>query len=490
METRNDPVDFLLLHLLRSTPVMQEAHTRLEVDDFINPAHQPHQLLWAVASDYWGQYNRMAPKEYLLLEVRRRLMGDVAALGYSEPAVVELADWCWRSLLDTELNPEWALRALGELLYESRVTGRAEQIISEHGRIPQKLWEALQVAEASCRIVTSSGVTPFGGDGASEKLMFETVTRQPTGVTFFDLALGGGVRSKQLYGLLAPSGGGKTVLSVQIGLECARRGKRVLLFTYEEEWGPDYKIRFNSYAGRIPRSDLEHVSDISELEPAAQARWRQANKEFGDRLVVMDMTKEGVGFGGVNELGAILDRERANGRPVDAIIIDWFWPMVQRSLSAREAEGRKGGKMEIREYAQKLLTDLKVMLVRQNVWALVTQQAEAAKATSKKALDWNQSAELKSFAFLTTNCLAVNSMDEEGVCLLNCQKARSSKRTAQWIKLEGELSRFISTSHEYTWDPRRRNYVQQGTENMVADEADDVKLGAAAKMEETYSAES
>lgn len=72
------------------------------------------------------------------------------------------------------------------------------------------------------------------GPGAERRIRCASSVVQPpihsTGIAMLDHVLGGGSRVGELIGLLGPTGGGKTVLGLQLACESMRLSRRVAYF--------------------------------------------------------------------------------------------------------------------------------------------------------------------------------------------------------------------------------------------------------------------
>jgi len=97
-----------------------------------------------------------------------------------------------------------------------------------------------------------------------------TATSLPTGIAFLDQSLGDGPCGQGLYGILGPTGVGKTTLGVQIAVNGARRlaaagAHGLWVFVSMEERPRHIQERAYSYAAAIPLESMRSVSSPDDL---------------------------------------------------------------------------------------------------------------------------------------------------------------------------------------------------------------------------------
>jgi len=277
----------------------------------------------------------------------------------------------------------------------------------------------------------------------------------------------GGPRPKEVYGLIAISGGGKTTLSNQVAIESARLHRRAAVFTYEEPLSNEYFVPVYSCASGLSRDVFEAIpngSGMDSLEEKNRIQVAKSMDEIKDWIEFYDMSGNvnGRGNKGVAEIEAIIERCRAAGKKIDTVIIDWFWVLVVRYFN-RSANAKFD---QERHFAQQICDDIKAMAARQDVWVLVNQQLAPDKGSSNKKKSFTDSAELKSFAWYFNGCFVLEPLKED-VTTLHLSKGRSVKVSSMPLKLDGDRARFISGIGDLSYDKRLGIYVPKGQENFV-----------------------
>jgi hypothetical protein len=173
---------------------------------------------------------------------------------------------------------------------------------------------------------------------------------------------------------------------------------------------------------------------------------------------------------GADEVAALIQREEADRKcKITMAAVDWFWPMVTRSYDSLEM-GR-GKRLEPRTYAQEQIDRLKLVAQSTNTWVWVTHQLNPEKALLKRDMEFEDAAELKSFAWYMNGCFCLTKMDSERIATLKYSKARGSPVAKKLLQLKGELATFVSLEGYREYDERFGKYVDPATKNVLPSEA-------------------
>jgi len=205
----------------------------------------------------------------------------------------------------------------------------------------------------------------------------------------------------------------------------------------------------------------------------------RARKEIGSRLHIVDMHKSS---GGVEEIASKLSEYRNRGVQPAGIIIDWFWPMCERSYSSRG--GKAGNENDLRVFAQHMIDRLKQIGADNNCWIWINHQTAPAKSGSKRP-EWYDAAEFRSFAWYLDGCLTLTDYSEDNLATLRYSKARNAAKGYLLVKLLGEYSR-LELTDDYEVDERRGTYVEKNKGNRVESAADADGAAAASAKKEDY----
>ncbi len=468
--TRHD-LDVMMAHILRVPEVLHQAQLKGLDNDFNEATELDHKLLYRLASDFYGKTGRMITSELMFMEI-----GKVASNPlYSDPQFVDglfkLAGYCYFEFPANSLIAANAEQIMDDFLFDRRVINRMVGLV-ERGGICRDDWRQLQVEGNTAQLEAARIVEPFAM--ASEDVL-GPLERQQLGVDVLD-ALMPGPRSGELYGFLAPTGGGKTTLSMQMSIALAKRHEHVAFFTYEDEPNKEYMVPVLACATGINRSRVEKIRNVDDFTPDEKRRYEEARQSIGRYLHIIDLSGSRTataGRGGPPEIDSYLNRFEAQGIHISMFVLDWFWIMMRRYMSVYKRP--KGDNMkqtlEDRTFAQTLVDELKMICRKRGCWGWVNQQlSPAVSASKKKKMGWQDAAEFKSFAWFLNGCFALTELDEHQMATLNYSKARSSKTGYIAVELKGEEARFVNRSQDMTWSDRQRKLVVKGKENAPPEE--------------------
>lgn len=467
--TRHD-LDILLAHILRVPEVLQQSILKNISRDFNDATELDHRLLYTFAVEFYEQHRKLITPEFMFALIERAGLNPL----YSDPQLIDglfkLATYCYYEFPEHSLITANALQIMTDFMVDRRCVNSI-MAMAERGSIGKedivkigKEWEGAQVEAA--RIVE-----PFNMEAND---ILGPLARQRIGVDVLD-ALMPGPLPGELYGFLAPTGGGKTTLSMQISIAKARCQEHVAFFTYEDEPNKEYMVPVIACATGIKRSRLEQVRSEADFTPDEKERFEQAKQTIGKYLHIIDLSGSKTamaGRGGPKEIESYLDRFKLQGIHISVFVVDWFWIMMRRfAATAKKPEGGLNMRLEDRTFAQTLVDELKMAARSHDCWGWVNQQlAPAATNTKKNKLGWQDAAEFKSFAWFLNGCFALSQLDEHNMATLNYSKARSSKTGHIPVELKGDEARFVNCSPDMTWSDKQKKYVIKGKENAVPDD--------------------
>ena len=461
-------LDILLAHLLRCPEVLQQAVTYLQVDDF-DPAKglKGHQVLYAVAMDFYREHRALpnCTMIYALVDSRVADPRNPELLHNPEMAdsIKKLAYSCFVLSDDKDLIPAFALNIMESLVTYNRVV--LPGIASLEQKSFGDMFETL-VQESKRTILSRSAIVePFG-----DTEMFGVTPREQTGVLFIDNMLGGGVRPSEVYGLIGPSGGGKTTLVNQIGLAYAARDRHFAIFQYEESPSSnEFMASVYACAAQIPRKIVESCKRPSDLTKEYRDRYELAKSKIRNNLHFVDMSGtvvRGAGNGGVPEIDATLHVFKSKGIRLSGIAIDWFLPMAKRCYNSAVKQVGKGGQLDERSHYNNVIDELKQVVGQHGLWCLVASQTAAAEAQKKKS-EWNNAAENKAMAWLMHGFFTLSALDTDEIGEFNLSKGRRQKKTKIFIQLKGELATFVNLNDDMRYDERQGKHVVKGKEHVI-----------------------
>ncbi len=455
---------FMVAHLLRQPEVTRAAINRVDIKDFNSYKEANWQLMWGIAQEFHKQNGVIPPKEYFLSIGQHRLSELVNDQKVNNNYMIDV---------DTVfaidgLTEKWGRQLVEDFLKKRRMVNEMHDIAERPMPPREKLhmWQEVMKKQASCEFTASNDVMPFADP---MQAMFGVAPRDLLGVPFLDEMMFGGSRPGELVGFLAPSGGGKTTLSNQILIEGAKRDRKGALLTYEQPPDNEYMVAVYACATGIGRDVWESVRSGTPLSDQIAADQETAFKEacrmISQNLIYSDMSSGRAGGGGVYEIqNKIIDLRRKLGR-LDTLVLDWFWPIVVRGYDNMSLQG--GKRMDLRNYAQGFLSDLKAMLAAERVFCWLPHQLKPDEASKNRLMTFEDAAELKSFAWYMNGCFCTGKMDTDQCCTINYAKARNARPDKCVVKLHGNLARFVRIDGDMVYDSRQGKHVKSTEINSV-----------------------
>lgn len=458
-------LDVIMCHMVRCEEVCQQFSAQLCLNDFDEGYERNYQLLFAIIQRYWTQFQKPITWTALNAEIINRTQG----VPEYEDIVQSIIHQAYSYFVPRpeDLCSEYAISVAEDFLYQRRVAAKMVTAVEQYGmyNMPRTIVDELnkqQQTVLSCRDIVP--VNPF------ETLLLGMPPRIKLGerVLFLESLLGGGVRSGAMYGFIAPSGGGKTTLSHQLAFSFASLANHTVVFTYEQPITAEYIMGLYATAGQIDRKELEALRPGEQLSQVSHVKLVKAGETCAKYLHYVDMSgiRNTAGAGGPPEIDAILlSMERKYGISIGAYILDWFWPMCVRYYANYNVG--YGKKQELRHFAQDMTYQLRQVAERHSCWCWINQQVAPDVAARKKEVDFEDAAELKSFAWYMDGCFALGKLDADKYGVLKYGKGRFDKVDRQVIQLKGHLSTFIPASEDMVLDELQGQHVARGRQNRV-----------------------
>lgn len=416
-DNKQDPaIDFLwqaqcdlyLAHKAKPSQVAVEAEIQIR----LKALHAPQPFVDRV----WALLNYLAS----------RSQGLNRDMGHSllERAMSEAAKVSWEHRLNTTMQSSMsAMRVFA--------AGIAEDVSFITGR------------ESRRDIITKPLMTP-------EKFMVRKA-RRPWGVKVLDM-INGGFCAGEAYGILAPTGGGKTVLACQLAFERALRKEHTTLFLYEQPVEGDIMERFMTLSTGVT-IDNYRDKDWSEVPEERKARFSEAMTDISPYLTVVDFSQGSAGTAGADDVISALEEITKMGYPAKFIQLDWIGAMVRRVLGVRGIPDEPGNygpvyTSEVDKIMQYARSKGMCGLFYHQLNTNANDRSPKVKPTAAEAMF------IRSYAYYLDGCFCLGRMDETSqVCWLTTDKLRRGLRQSSLIRLAGGTMRFVEASG-YTVDHR------------------------------------
>lgn len=284
--------------------------------------------------------------------------------------------------------------------------------------------------------------------------------RDPTGVTPVDLLLNGGTLPTECYGILGPSGGGKTLLALQITGSLARRHKHVVYFGYEQP-AKDMQPRILSFVAKV---HIDKIRDrkFSDIQKVYQEKLKKAAQLCRGYVDFVDRASEG---NSISEIDLYVRKQTDAGKKPHMVVIDWMWPLILRIVAISDRKQRPE-----RISMQETMDGLKSIAAEHKICLLILHQlsTEMVKKSPSNKPAWFNSAEAGSFAWLLHYCFAIGRADGNGFCWLVGSKARNTANRDVLVRLNGGMNRFDPVDKSMTYDSSSKTFIEEDDINKIA----------------------
>lgn len=255
-----------------------------------------------------------------------------------------------------------------------------------------------------------------------------------SGIDFIDSMLGGGFRAGNGYGVLAPTGGGKTTFAGQIACSMALQGSNVaLVFTEQSMDEPELKDRFWALATGKPSKLFEPFDDEDQFPPdLVNDGHRLVAKTFEDHIQVYDFSKQP---GNMSEIRAIA--AGASDKKPDIILIDWAGQFAKQLIQARDPLA------DTETNALKHIADECAVISREyQIPVVVFHQLRPDCQNPTASYSHTDANMCKQFFFNLSYALVIHPRDNNDVLVIRTTKGRWIHRGEHMAVLRGELARF------------------------------------------------
>jgi hypothetical protein len=487
--------------LIRNPDYFQRAAEAVRPEHFTE-YEQWLSLVWSLVSQLYREQQKLPSKNLLCLRCNAALERDPRLLSDDQLRQLDEFIAMAYALKRKDWPEDQLLEALQQFL-EDRLVSRALSSLSKP-QTPLALSSVFSTfseqAASLAAVVSSKLPKPFGDLPEAWHHEDRSSERITTGIQFLDELLDGGQRAGESYGLLGPTGGGKTTLMVMIAVEAAKRGyqlweaqgrqgepPRYYHVSYEETPN-DFRLRALSYAAGIPRSRLEAcltAHDFSTLStpdrlqayertryqrllssgqqpPCEQARYARALAQLNECLRILDhrgTVTEGesvIGHGLVDEIDARIRRDLTQhpGAYVLGIGADYVLAAAEMFISWNKLDHG-----ELRHIINRWPMRMRQMASRFGcpVWSaqqLNTEANESRPGTVPKA---TQSSEGKAFPFNCDFCFVVGVATADGrLPFTHAKHRRTGTAKPLVLQFRGDDCRLDDVSRDWVLNERTR----------------------------------
>lgn len=435
----NSRYDIVLAHMIRCPEVFRVAATKFPPDGFAGMYLYPHRMIWTAALNLFKQY-RTLPRQDLLLVEAIQLMdqasqrGDPHMAAQNRQVVFEYVHAVYQ-FPQEHLLIEHSLKHLQEMIYEVRVLPAAHRISQAEDTTQFKVaFNQLQAAYKSSQVIAPREEDIFSDtylDSMQE-------TRIKTNTEYIDMLLGGGIIEGEVYGLLGGTGGGKTIVGIEVAVRLALQGHNVNYFSYEQPIRGDLTRRIYCCAAGVNKDILkrprsQQPADV--LEKVDEAKGKLKN-----RLHMYDMSGRTSGLGGIDEVESILQSDQQiRGAHAVLNIFDWMLTSIRRYMGVQNIpESELRG--QITHYVDK---SMYYGSEYGGACFIINQIAPALMGNPGKIPKWADSAEGKHFAWLLNGCFVLGTPSKRNMLYIGIDKNRGNAKAYYTVQMDPKFNRMI-----------------------------------------------
>jgi RecA/RadA recombinase len=436
----------MLTYAIRCPAVAELAVPKLEPADFNEATQFEFAYVWLAARSYWRDHSNAPPAHY----VRDVAIYAMQQGGYTDTSFFQRAANLVEAIYSFNEEP-WNVAYGKQLLsafFDSVYIERLKQFATQIGD-RKEIHERVLDEHRRLQVSDLPTLDPFDLIANPP----DYINRMPTGVTPVDLLLNGGILPTECYGILGPSGGGKTLLALQIAGSLAKRQHRVVYFTYEQP-AIELQPRLLSFVGGVHIDKLRNrrLADIAEAD---RKRIEVAAATCKGYVELLDRASAG---DTITEIDLFVKRRTDEGKKPDMVVIDWIWPLILR-MAAISPNKQRPERLSL----QKAMDDIKAMAAERKTTVLVLHQlsTEVVKKAPANKPEWWNSAEAGSFAWLLHYCFAIGRADGNGFCWLVGSKSRNARHKDMLVKLNGAMNRFDPVDKSMQYDPTSKEFIEE-----------------------------
>lgn len=480
-------IQFVISNAIQDDRVGRICCKKLKPEYLYGPGEEGLRIIWSSVIDFYNEYGYIPGYNALATTVVSRLeSGELD----DTPLAEETLDRLEYIFDNEETDPAYAEKLCQLIIsryfkYKTEYTignmnGDAESFNNFLSEVYNEYSSAANFCSHPVNNLIPTDITELGRHKRSH----------PIGLSFFDRITEGGGQLGEVYVLLGPTGGGKSILSLQIcttgaSLAANNPGDPVydgwnVYFSYEMP-EKDIMQRAVAQAARIPFIRIKDISqglanfagpeDSPSYEqelfgdnifvPCERERYIQAIDTLNNNFRIVDFSGNsqhgGVtyGYGGIEEIVDYLkELEDSTGRPIRTIVIDWVGAMIQKQAIANNADISKIYTPELNSFVNRVQSKISIPF-NCMVWSVHQLSPSVAKTKPGKSLHHSDAAYCKSFAEYAWFAFTLGTQDREtGALVLSCTKARraSPKSTRPVVLKIDDTVSFVDASDEFYFD--------------------------------------
>jgi hypothetical protein len=266
----------------------------------------------------------------------------------------------------------------------------------------------------------------------------------PFGIDFLDEILDGGVTVGEMIGILAPSGGGKTSLALQIIKAQILVGNPVLHISTEQGIRGDITRRICMMLTGEERNMFKGAS-FSSLPLDVQNTLRIHQERLAGLYKFWDFKKDKNDFKDAEALFSPIRMMKEAGLDPKLVVLDW-WGNMKDSLEANFQS--TGSDNQNRRFGRDLLNTIRRWAEEYEVIPIIFHQLSGEAASKKTVPSTHSAQEDRNFNNPFDYCFAFSQRDSDEIATLNADKARGASRTKMQVRLDPQSGAWTKLDNE------------------------------------------
>jgi len=456
-------VRFVLVHAFLDGEVQRFCIRNLKPEFLMTAEEQPYRILWNCVSEYYSQHNRMPNTAEIGVLVNSRLAQahfPVEFVLREIDPILELVEENPRE----ELNQQTAIQLAKLIISRYYKEDFKEKLVRSNGDDAAfgKLFEEQYRQFKESTSYSTFRVEPYVPATLGELL--DSGTSVPYNLPFVDAVMGGGCRQNEVYCLLGPTGGGKSLLSLQLVTEqsiyfhTGNLSPINVFFTYELSRA-DTMMRAYAQITEVALERLESIAQgRDQFTQEEAARYDLANHLLLDHFRIVDFSgtdpaSSDAGIGTLMDAAEYLRKlQEFTGRPIGSVILDWAGLIVEREAIFKNLDITRTRVSELTSFVQRA-KDIIAGPFSCSVWAVHQLAGEVTNKPAHVAMHHSQAQWCKGFANNAVYAMCLGNTDPDyRVMTFNCSKARRSKREPLRLLQISDSLRFVDVTNRYTVD--------------------------------------
>jgi hypothetical protein len=453
-QTKYAMINLLLKSCLHSTVVMSSAvkvsaeNLRAYGATFIQAS------IYAILHRHWTAYKTQPSIDHLIAEMTalfqslpqmygqagEALQQELSAIGTDivQPLASEVQPRPLVDLINQIYREIVGNAVVAQAAQEAALSGDYTQLVQQVNRVNANLGNAREPSD----VLSKRNARP-------SKML-------ASGLDFLDRLLGGGFRIGNGYGVLAPSGGGKTTLAAQIAVSMAIQGFRPGLFFTEQTFDESELIdKFWALVANKPTSAFEPFTDESSFPPELVGETeRTIAHTVRKNILAYDFSKRP---GDMSEVRAIASG--MSGPKPDILLIDWAGAFARKLMESKSVFA------DNETNALKYISDECAAVSREfAIPVVVFHQLNPDCKNPTMDYDHTNANMCRQFHFNLSYMLVVHPRDDNDVLVIKTTKGRWLGRSEQMVVLKGAYSRFESVNG---YRKGRGKWIREGDEHKM-----------------------